>query len=115
MCVIQYFDRTSTSVMAAVCLCVYAYSTCGHKLLPFVCVQVYTVYIQYVCVLTCLLAHVCGQVWRTRAEVLVAVWQEGRQRVHPVRLLHHRHFVGLLTRHKGGKLTFFFMISYIPT
>lgn len=68
-----------------VCLHVYAYSTCVHKLL-FVCV----------CVPTCLLAHVCRQVWRTRAEVLVAVRQEGRQRVHPVGLLHHRHFVGLL-------------------
>lgn len=45
--------------------------------------------------LTCLLAHVCGQVWRTRAEVLVAVGQEGRERVHPVGLLDHRHFVGL--------------------
>lgn len=57
-----------------------------------------------VCVLTCLLAHVCGQVWRTRAEVLVAVGQEGRQWMHPVRLLHHRNFVGLLARHKDATL-----------
>lgn len=55
-------------------------------------------------VLTCLLAHVCGQVGRTRAEVLVAVGQEGRQRVHPVGLLHHRHFVGLRRRHKDTRV-----------
>lgn len=55
-------------------------------------------------VLTCLLAHVCGQVRRTRAEVLVAVWQEGCQRVHPVRLLHHRHFVGLLDETQGWRV-----------
>lgn len=56
--------------------------------------------------LTRLLAHVYvqGQVWGTRAEVLVAVGQERRQRVHPVRLLHHRHLVGLLMKHNGTKL-----------
>lgn len=54
--------------------------------------------------LTCFLTHVCGQVRRAGTEVVVAVGQQGGERVHPVRLLHHRHFVGLLKTHDGTHL-----------
>lgn len=81
---IQYFDKTFQHWLWWLCLC-----ACSL-------VRTLTYISVCVCVPTCLLAHVCRQVWRTWAEVLVAVRQEGRQRVHPVGLLHHRHFVGLL-------------------
>lgn len=95
-------ERLFKADSVCVCVCVLHFVTTCMPAEP-VCTCTSAFCSVCVCVLTCLLAHVCGQMWRTRAEVIVAVGQQRCQRMHPMRLLYHRDFVGLLKRHNNNK------------